>query len=602
MANPKRGVKIPGGTGKCIRPGGHCNPEKACGKIGEPPATKKERTSMIQSYREIELSQIKPSPFNPRKSFSGPKFDELVASIKEKGVIEPIVVRSKNGAFEIVAGERRFRALSQISRENGNGDSLIPAVIRELDDDQAFEVQTIENLVREDLTELEEARCFQAYLERRKGVVALEGLAERTGVNPRYIRRRVAVLALPESVLEAWETGAVVYGHLEQLLRLNDDKEKTSLFEMVRDRNLTVKHLREEINEMSPELSTALFDLSECLTCVENSDVQKNLFGDLGGEKLCLNRKCFKQKQNNWLLANWKKYGKKYGTNGFRFMEDVWNEYNYIWSKAGSECKVCNNFVSLVELNGKPRVKTACIGDNKCFNKQSRTEKASRNNNHSQGAASQPDEPASPDWHGTYFRERFFRERIPVGFESTDLDGLEVKKLILAALLKSNRELFEWFSRNYAKREEKVERGLCCFLSAEEMLEFVLSMKPDQLRATLKDAAVQVVLQRDFSPIGRRIVGEKLLGLNLAKEWVLDEEYLNKKTKAEILKLGEEFGVFADKKAKVFLFEKLLKKRGEFKTCKKSELVRVFIESGVDLAGKVPAEILSQKWSWHGAI
>ena len=108
-----------------------------------------------QTYQEISLSEIKVNPRNPRKGFEGQKFDQLVASIREKGVIEPIVVRRKGKGFEIVAGERRFRAQCQV-----NPESSIAAVVRELSEDEAFEFMIIENLQREDLTEMEEAQSF----------------------------------------------------------------------------------------------------------------------------------------------------------------------------------------------------------------------------------------------------------------------------------------------------------------------------------------------------------------------------------------------------------------------------------------------------------
>jgi len=143
-----------------------------------------------QTYQEVELSKIVSNPWNPRKTFSGPKFDELADSVRAKGVIEPILLRPlESGTMEIVAGERRYRALCQVAQENGGLEAArIPAMVREFSDDEAFEIMTIENLQREDLTELEEAQSFQTYLN-RKGKDALPELAERTGINPRYIRR-----------------------------------------------------------------------------------------------------------------------------------------------------------------------------------------------------------------------------------------------------------------------------------------------------------------------------------------------------------------------------------------------------------------------------
>ena len=171
-------------------------------------------------YAEITLADITSNPQNPRKNFSGPKFEELIASIKQVGVIEPILIRPVKGKtpYEIIAGERRWRASCDIASANGGiKKNTIPAIVRDISDDEAFDLMTIENLQREDLTELEEAQSFKLYLD-KKGKEALPELAERTGIKPSYIMRRVSVLELPKEILKAWEKGTIKYGHCEQLV------------------------------------------------------------------------------------------------------------------------------------------------------------------------------------------------------------------------------------------------------------------------------------------------------------------------------------------------------------------------------------------------
>ena len=158
---------------------------------------------------------------------------------------------------------------------------------------------TIENLQREDLDELEEAQGFKAYID-KKGEDAIDGLAERCGLNPRYVRRRVWILKLPEPVLHYWRDGELSFGHLEQLMRLPDED---SILDMARKAvswGMSVARTAERIKEQSPPLKWAKFSLEEegCLTCANNSGVQRKLFAeDTGKKDRCLNPKCFRAKQ-----------------------------------------------------------------------------------------------------------------------------------------------------------------------------------------------------------------------------------------------------------------------------------------------------------------
>jgi len=315
---------------------------------------------MNKIFKEIALREISPNPHNPRKGFDGPKFDELTKSVREKGVIEPIIVRQIEGKktpYEIVAGERRYKAAQTVGLET------IPALIRELSDDEAFDFMIVENLQRQDLTELEEAESFKAYLGKHGAGGAVE-LGDRTGIRPTYIRRRVAVLELPTRVLEAWRKGTIGYGHLEQLLRV---REKGAQDELIADLlrkdsfsgPVTVRELREDIDEMAPRLKQALFETWPiCSNCVNNSKIQKSLFDIDGVKDSCLNPKCFKQKQNDWLIANWNitEYHKNFKTNGFRFLDGVRGKYSefydYSSTKPGKKCLTCDKFVTILRPDG----------------------------------------------------------------------------------------------------------------------------------------------------------------------------------------------------------------------------------------------------------
>jgi ParB family transcriptional regulator, chromosome partitioning protein len=180
---------------------------------------------MNRELQLLKLSDLRPNLFNFRTEFDGPEFDELVASVQKHGVIQPILARPQEGdtPYEIVFGERRWRAAKAASSKKG-GKKTIPAMVRDISDDEDFDLMVIENLQREDLNELEEAKGFQAYLD-RNGKESVIDLADRCKINPAYIRRRVSVLGLPEEVVKAWGDGEIAYGYLVQLARLDDEAE-----------------------------------------------------------------------------------------------------------------------------------------------------------------------------------------------------------------------------------------------------------------------------------------------------------------------------------------------------------------------------------------
>ena len=542
----------------------------------------------MSSFQEILVSDIQASPFNPRKSFEGARFDDLVASIRQKGVLEPVLVRPKNGGFELVAGERRWRAVRQISEENGK-DLMIPAMVRDLDDDDAFDAMMIENLLREDLNEREEAEGFKAYLDRHaKGNEgsAVAELASRTGITPQYIRRRVAVLSLPAEMVQAWEDGQVLYGHLEQLLRVEDEEWRAEIFSEAVHYNVSVKNIKNEIDSARMTLSKAKFDIevAGCPTCAKNSEVQIQLFG-LGDKDnvLCSDPKCYRQKLNNYLLANWKKM--KTGTNGFRFSELIsFSEYRSFFDKVEKECKKCESFVSLIGNDGTIRNERACVGPEKCYRKIYYGE----GDDNGSGKESLS---GSPDWHGTYFREVFFKTAITERVNTLSRDDIVVARMTLYALLLKNQGLHPWFNKQAdLKKEDDGYYGP--YFSPEEVWQAVEGMSLVEVREALKEAALQTFMDYSYqTTMARRLVAEHL-GVSLQQEWTISEEYLKKKTKAQIIEIGKEVGVLESTAALEYLARI---KRKDFNSCKKKELIDVFLKSGINLAGRVPAEILDRK-------
>jgi len=586
-------------------------------------------------YKEVPLSALLPNPWNPRKSFEGQKFNDLVESIRAKGVLEPILVRpvtdlakkkdKDRKEFQIVAGERRWRASCEIAKANGGmKKATIPAIVQDMTDDDAFDVMTIENLQRDDLTELEEAESFRAWVERRrkkdKKADAVKDLADRTGIGQRYIRRRIQIMTLPEKVLKAWEQGKISFGHCEQLLRLGDEKKVDEYFGRARSWDgYSVARMRKEIDELSIELQHAAFDLEKagCNSCESNTEVQKQLFGDelAASKTACLNPKCFKKNQNEGLLANWeKKFKKRYGgTNGFRFYEGYGNPKHQAFGKdhygckqkePAEKCADCKDFVTVLEISGKVHCKQACLNE-KCYTllkakKETRVEKERIGGDSAPG----PGAPAGPEaprvaWHGEHFREEFYQEIMPSWIEALPADDDKILRLTLSAILNSNRDAKnEFFIRYFDKKRQDGDPGGCYgrvyhHVTDEQVWALIEGMDAAVLRLKIKELVQYITLHQPTTDHRLRGLIASHLGIDLARDWRINASYLEKKTKAEILAFGEQLGIFADPKAEAFLKDTLGKRK--FSALKKAELDRVILESGVDLSGKVPAEILDMK-------
>lgn len=200
-----------------------------------------------ERVEQIELKLIKPNPYQPRKIFDQQALEELSASIKEHGVLQPIMLRKKGAKFEIVVGERRFRA-SQLA-----GLNEIPAVVRSLDDREMMELAILENLQREDLTAIEEAEAYQKLMDTLD--LTQEQLAFRLGKSRPHIANHLRLLVLPEEAKKAISQGDITMGHGKALLGLKKKKNIPLILEKTKKEQLNVRQLEslvQRLNENVP--------------------------------------------------------------------------------------------------------------------------------------------------------------------------------------------------------------------------------------------------------------------------------------------------------------------------------------------------------------
>lgn len=188
----------------------------------------------------ISITDIQKNPYQPRKEFDREKLDELAQSIKENGVIQPIIVRqSPVIGYEILAGERRYRA-SLLA-----GLTSIPAVVKQLSDQEMMVQSIIENLQRENLNPIEEARAYESLVE--KGFTHAE-IADKMGKSRPYISNSIRLLSLPDAILSEVENGKLSQAHARSLVGLNREQQDY-FFQRIIEEDISVRKLEALLTE-----------------------------------------------------------------------------------------------------------------------------------------------------------------------------------------------------------------------------------------------------------------------------------------------------------------------------------------------------------------
>ena len=194
----------------------------------------------------LYLDDIIPNRFQPREVFDDQALKELAVSIREHGVIQPIIVRKVENKYEIIAGERRYKASTMA------GLTKIPAIVKNLDDKESSKVALIENLQRKDLTPIEEARTYQKILELEDGLTQ-EQLAATLGKTQSSVSNKLRLLALPDEIQDALLKEKISERHARSLLNIADKNEQIKMMDRVIALKMTVRELDKEIKEMKGE-------------------------------------------------------------------------------------------------------------------------------------------------------------------------------------------------------------------------------------------------------------------------------------------------------------------------------------------------------------
>ena len=198
-------------------------------------ATPGEEDSLV----EVAIDQIEPNPNQPRKSFESRSLDDLAASIRNSGVIQPVVVRRLGGVYQLIAGERRWRAARQAGLER------IPAIVREATDAESLELALIENLLREDLNPMEEAEAYRNLLAQFSWTQ--EQLAQRIGRDRTSIANALRLLRLPDEIQADLRGGRLTMGHARALLALTTTAEQLKLRDEILAHDWSVRATEDSI-------------------------------------------------------------------------------------------------------------------------------------------------------------------------------------------------------------------------------------------------------------------------------------------------------------------------------------------------------------------
>ncbi len=195
-------------------------------------------TATKEEIIELSLDELRANPYQPRKVFNDEALSELANSIKDHGVFQPIIVKKSIKGYEIIAGERRVRA-SKLA-----GLTKIPAIIRNLDDEQMMEIALLENLQRENLSAIEEALAYKSMIEKLS--ITQDDLAKKVGKSRSHVTNILGLLRLPSEVQKMVANNQISMGHARVLSKLEDENKIITLAREIVERKIPVRELEQE--------------------------------------------------------------------------------------------------------------------------------------------------------------------------------------------------------------------------------------------------------------------------------------------------------------------------------------------------------------------
>jgi ParB family chromosome partitioning protein len=239
------------------------------GNVSSPNNLPEPEKNEKSNIREVDIIKIVPNPHQPRTNFDKEKLENLADSIKEHGIIQPIIVSFKEGQFEIIAGERRFEAAKLV------GLKTVPAIVREATEQQKLELAIIENIQRHDLNLIEEA---QSYLKLAQDFdLSQEEIALKVGKSRSAVANKIRLLKLPVEIQKALMEGRINEGHAKAILALENSEKQRALFDLILKNDMNVRQTEEKTKEISVRTHKRIINIDP-----EVKEIEDRLSGFLG--------------------------------------------------------------------------------------------------------------------------------------------------------------------------------------------------------------------------------------------------------------------------------------------------------------------------------
>lgn len=536
----------------------------------------------------IPANMLRLGSYNPRRWLDPVKLQELAEAIKAQGILQPILVRPVEGGYEIIAGQRRWRAAQLISET-----FEVPVFIREMTDEEAIAASTNENVIREDMSPAEEAEAAAKVLGDCSG--NKEEAAKRLGWTVTTLEKRLALMNCSENVRTALVERKIMLGHAELLATATKEKQDQVLSKIMTLPKLpTVQEFKAQLEQISKSLEAAIFDKADCAGCQYNSSNQGSLFGESIHSGHCTNGACYDDKTTQELDARVAKLKEEYpvikivkpGEN-HTVIRIVAEGKNAVGEEQAKACRGCANFgAAISSIPGS----VGNVYRDHCFDTACNTKKVAAYIKSQQAPVQ---EKAKPQANQSTEKPKAAEKPATEVQDSTRVKEYRIKtwRAVLKAELMAQKDKNQfvlialgisgygrWISGN------KMSQAYKKLMGGEGLTTTNLFEVASKLESAPEDAVelLNTALAASIeSDIEVRQMGEVLqfLGAKLEKHWRIDAEYLDLLTKSEIELVADEIGLKATIGDK---FSSLM-------AGKKADLIKSLLNTeGFEFEGKVP--------------